>query len=399
MNFLANLLPDIEKRFQPKPAEKFDKRVCIVGDGLYGLAIASVLAQRCTALSIVKLPAFEVYDEPLFAYNDSQSMAEHRDSMARLKSIVVAPSSELAEAEYVIFTGGVSAYEKYVSIVKDYLRDGQNLIFLNSPIGAGLQFVHTLQKEKLERKFNVVELGNIFYGVRTDGDTLVIRSLRTRANIAGNTRNQLRKNMQFDALLPTELIPSSNLIERGLLETERLLRPTLILFGLLGLRTSDHNLGLSASILNPTTLALLEKLESELGALAKAYKATPPIFGNIAETTTYSPSLAKNSNVRGHGPSLSDGVTACYLDLTRSISKASNPSERAKQILVRDLTEHVVILSELARLARINRQTLDSLIDLASGITDMDIRRNARNLSHLGLTGFDLPEIVELVNA
>jgi len=397
VNFLVNLLPDFEKPLPSKSADKFEKTVCIVGDGIYGLAIASLMSARCKQIEIVKLPNFDALEEPLFAHSEGHGHAEHRDSLERLRSTVVEPNDNLFDAEYVILTGGIAAFDHYISLVQTYLRDGQNLAIVNAPIGAGLQFTHSLSQAGLNRRFNVAELGDLFYGVRSEGDTLVVGSVRARANLAGNTRNQLRKNIQLDALLPVELIPSSNVIERGLFEVERILRPALLLFGILGERAGgDSTAGLPKTISNDATLTLLRRLETEVAALGRAYKSAAPSFATIGET-------ARNSNPRENNhlidKKFEKAVESYYSDLMASIASSVNPSHRARRIVTKDLSEHVVILSELAKVARLATPALDSLIEFASGIADIDLRSQARTLADLGLGGLGLNDIVEFVNA
>jgi opine dehydrogenase len=396
VNFLVNLLPDFEKPLPSKSVEKFEKTVCIVGDGIYGLAVASLMSARCQHVEIVRLPKFDALEEPLFAHSDGQGHAEHRDSLERLRATVIEPNDNLIDAEYIILTGGIAAFDHYISLVQTYLRDGQNLVIVNAPIGAGLQFTHSLSQAGLSRRFNVAELGDLFYGIRSEGDTLVVGSVRARANLAGNTRNQLRRNIQLDALLPVELIPSSNVIERGLFEVERILRPALLLFGILGERAGeDFTAGLPKTISNNATLTLLRRLETEVAALGRAYKSAAPSFATIGETS-------RNSNPRDNhlnDKKFEKVVERYYSDVMGSIALSVNPARRARSIVTKDLSEHVVILSELAKVARLATPALDSLIEFASGIADIDLRSQARTLADLGLGGFGLNDIVEFVNA
>jgi len=382
-----------------KPADKFEKTVRIIGDGIYGLSVASLMSARCKQIEIIKLSSFDGLEEPLYAHSDGNGNGhtEHRDSLERLRGTVIEPNENLFDAEYIILTGGIAAFDHYISLVQTYLRDGQNLVIVNAPIGAGLQFTHALSQAGLNRRFNVAELGDLFYGVRTEGDALVVGSVRARANLAGNTRNQLRRNIQLDALLPVELIPSSNVIERGLFEVERILRPALLLFGILGERAgADSRSGLPTTILNDATLTLLRRLETEVAALGKAYKSAAPAFATIGEK-------ARNSSARENGhvndKKFETAVESYYSNLMGSIALSVNPSRRARRIVTKDLSEHVVILSELAKVAGLATPALDSLIEFASGIADIDLRSQARTLSDLGLGGLSLHDIVECVNA
>ncbi len=72
---------------------------------------------------------------------------------------------------------------------------------------------------------------------------------------------------------------------------------------------------------------------------------------------------------------------------------------RATEVLTKDVTETLTLIEDLARTARIHTPMLDSIINLANAITRSDLRKSGRNLSSLGLFGFDVAEISELINS
>jgi aspartyl/asparaginyl beta-hydroxylase (cupin superfamily) len=53
----------------------------------------------------------------------------------------------------------------------------------------------------------------------------------------------------------------------------------------------------------------------------------------------------------------------------------------------------------MARLAYIAVPMIDTVIELATVLTNVDIRKEARQLSDIGLIGMDAKEIIEHVNA
>jgi hypothetical protein len=397
VNFLTKLLPDFERRTQSKVADKRATSVCIIGDGLYGLAVASLLSGRCKKLNVIRIGRSKPLEESSFPLYGGHGGGEHRDSLESLRAMVFEPNAAVSSADHVIFAGNLCAYDEYVPFVQTYLRDGQNLVFVNAPIGAGLQFVEVLNRAGLNRKFNIAEVGDLFYGVRVESDNLLMSSVRPRANLAGITRNQLRRNIAIDSLLPMELIPSSNVIERGLFEVERVLRPTLLLIGILAESGSEGSpFGLANTVFNTATLSLLSKLEMELAAIGKAYKSVAPTFVNFDDSSRNGRKKEKSA---AQLKTIRETIDSYYSSLMRSISLAGNPPQQARKIITNDLCEHVVILSELAGVARIDSPALNSLIDFASSVSHVDIRRHARSLSDLGVRGFGLHEIVELVNA
>jgi len=68
-------------------------------------------------------------------------------------------------------------------------------------------------------------------------------------------------------------------------------------------------------------------------------------------------------------------------------------------VVKEDVAETLALLSDMARLARISMPVLNSVVELASAVTQCDLTRHGRTLQDLGLVGFDVAEIVELINS
>lgn len=401
--------------------------ICVVGDHGQGLAIASILAHRGAHVNIVKgarkvKPGSEKdlfnlrHDKSKTGRAISQS-SEHRDSLSNIRAKIAEPSADLAEAKFIIFPGEVTAYSGYLPLVRKYLRDGQSLVLLNAPIGAGLQFNQIMRNAGLDRKFNIIETGSIFDSVRLDDHELVVGSIKCRASIAGNTRNQLRKCMHLDAFLPSELIPASNVLERGFCETEKLLRPALLSFALLCTRKEGRSNAKSisksksrlevSSVRSQAVINLLEKLEREICCLASAFKAVPPSLlialedGGLATMRTKGKLLltAMMRRIRFENTIFIKALSRYYEELVQTINCTDNPAQTARGIIKKDIVENGTIVADLARLAHLQTPILDSVIDLAAGITDCDLRAKGRHLTDLGLNGYNLNEVIEFVNA
>ncbi len=310
--------------------------------------------------------------------------------------MVIEPQQGIAEAEYVIFPGETNNYDGYILFVQRYLREGQNLLLVDAPIGAGLEFSKLLKATHGACTFNVGELDDIFCGINIEGDKLTINPMRARANLAGNTRNQQRKNLGIDKYLPVELIPSSNAIERGLCEVERILRPALLLFASLGKETKlKDTVNISKCIGHAETFLFLRRLESELSLVGKAYKLIAPSLASVTDAVW----SGRAQNEAAAGRSFETAIDSYFSRLAESISAAIDPFDYARVLVIRDLTEHVAVLLELAAVASVRTPTLRAMLDLGSEFAKFDIFGKARTLASLGINSLDVNEILEVVNA
>src|SRR5271170_293886 len=83
VNFLTKLLPDFERSSQSKVADKHANSVCIIGDGLYGLAVAGLLSGRCKKSDIIRIGRSKPLEESSFPLYGGHSGGEHSDSLDR----------------------------------------------------------------------------------------------------------------------------------------------------------------------------------------------------------------------------------------------------------------------------------------------------------------------------
>ncbi len=188
-------------------------------------------------------------------------------------------------------------------------------------------------------------------------------------------------------------MPTSNVIERGLSEVERILRPVFLLFSLLGGRASElDNIG---NLVNPSLTKLIASLDSEIQALAKVYHVVVPSF---LETLTHFGGVSwEDADCLGQALITIAGnlLDQCAADAT---SQSVTP-DAAVEVLKAEVVETYTLLSEFARLSRMPVPVINSVIELASIVTRIDLERNGRKLSDLGLLGFDVNEVIEIINA
>ena len=169
----------------------------------------------------------------------------------------------------------------------------------------------------------------------------------------------------------------------------------MLLFALLG-GAIDEFSDLS-HIVNPSLTLIVRGLESEIQSICKQYRLTARGF---LET------LTELSAVRWDDADCLEQalITVCPTLLSQirweSPQIADICKNRAVQVLTKDVTETLTLIEDLANNpARIHTPVLDSIINLANVLARADLRKIGRNLSSLGLFGFDVAEISELINA
>ena len=67
-----------------------------------------------------------------------------------------------------------SVYGELIERLKNFFVNGQTILLVNAPLGAGLQFKHQLLKSRLDYQLNILELGTLFDCVLVDDNVLKV---------------------------------------------------------------------------------------------------------------------------------------------------------------------------------------------------------------------------------
>jgi hypothetical protein len=261
---------------------------------------------------------------------------------------------------------------EYGAVAEDLaqtLSSGQTVFIAGAAFGASLEFARIIENHGRELSVNIIETAQPFAHFEADGKSVRISGLKERLAIAGRSLNETRAGLSAASAVFPCLEPASNLIDRAFADIDKWLESAAILFNAfdrspLPIGTAPD--GLDVLDFSPTdnTNVVLAALRTEIEGLGRAYGVRRS-------------DVARAFDARGW--------------------RASSLSWRHE--LAARVIEDYVILSSMARLAYIAVPMIDTVIELATVLTNVDIRKEARQLSDIGLIGMDAKEIIEHVNA
>lgn len=266
----------------------------------------------------------------------------------------------------------------------EVLSSGQTIFLVGAAFGAGLEVAHRLsQKRRHDLSLNIVEVDYPYASFDVGSAAICITGVKNRLTLAGLSLNETRNALTAAGSVFTGLCPASNVLERGFGNIDRWLQTASVLFDsfagrgdLLAIQAPAESIresggaGLASRVFNKGSAgqgreplpAVLSAFKSEILLLAKAYGVN-----RLPESGAFVP-----------------------LDLPRSALIHE---------LGRRVVEDFIILSSLARIVYLPLPMLESVIELSSVVTGIDLRKEGRDLSDLGLIGMDAHEIMEQVGA
>jgi opine dehydrogenase len=326
--------------------------IAVTGYGEQARAVAALLATSGHSVRLLSPDAAKTTWCEVWQNKDDQGQIVSRVQFAVVSA---RPSEVIRAGDVVIVAAGAENYAQLVEDIAPVLSSGQSIFLMDAAFGAALEFSHLLSQRRNDLALNIVEIGSLFDVVEVDGETVRIKGVKQQISICGRTLNETRAGLSVGANLWQNLVPTSNLFERGFSDVDRF-AVTVLRF--LTVLTGDARTG---TVTGMSLEAIKIAVEQELQAIAKIYGVTNMRVGKL--------------------PNLSETVKA------------------ARANLIKDVIEELALIVALAKLAYVSTPVLDSIIELSSVVTGMDLRKEARQLSDLGLIGMDTNEIIELVYA
>jgi hypothetical protein len=248
--------------------------------------------------------------------------------------------------EVIVVSCPATSYGEVFEDLLPHFVSGQTIFLMGAAIGAALE-VDMLLRSRKDLSVNLIEVSHPFARVKVDASSVSISGARDTLVISGRSLNETRNGLSAGGGIFNGLVPASNLLERAFFDIDKWMDVAAMLFAIVGTQP------------NASVVAVLSALRTELQLLGKAYGHNRVPEPNCSRIVGAPDAAA-----------FADGII-----------------------------DDFIILSSLARLEYVPVPILDSLIELGTAITRIDLRKEGRQLTNLGLIGMDAQEILEHISA
>ena len=407
----------------------FASNICIVGDGAEAIALAGLVSSNAAAADTVAYirllggvtpPHIELASAGLNTSMDAeaglngQQQGRSHTNQRFSSPVNIAryyPENEiqyslksrdveecLDHANAVVISGPATAYSAIAKALAPSLTDGITIAIAGAPLLGAWQFGQELKAYRPDLIVNLVELDWLFNHAQSSPDGVAVLGLRRRVNLSGRSRNEIRRALPLACTLSPGLLPASNMLERGFLDAESVVRPVFILSALLGSRIEA--LGDLSTLLNRSNLAMLAEIEQEISRLSFSYKCALADFARALREESYCQVNFEPQDIVDDEQCYEATLAEALVGISGEWFKGLDWSHRmAQEVLARYVSDHLVLLSDLARLANVPTPVLDGVISISSALLGFDLRNRARGLNQLKLSGLSQNELLELVNS
>lgn len=317
--------------------------IAVYAGGVYGEAVAAVLAMRGNTVRLIGTQSQAASTCDIV----TRSRARYTSNVEFLYDDNY---SSLRSHNTIVLACSATSYGDALESICRSLNSGQTIYIVGAALGAALEVGYFLEGRRQDLNLNIVEVTQPFGSYERVGDTMLVRDVRDKLYIAGRSLNETRAGLSNGSHIFSSLVPASNILERGFADLDEWLQTAALLFSVF---QSNSRESVSAVVL---------ALRNELLSLGKAYGV---------------------NRVPDSSWLMVEGIDVAV----------------AKSRLIQRVIEDFAILSSLARLKYMPVPLLDAIVELSSVATGLDLRKEGRQLTDMGLIGMDAQEIMELVSA
>lgn len=280
------------------------------------------------------------------------------EAFTPVKSIV-----ELLDgAGALIVAGGAYDYEVLARAIGPILDRSLTIILAGCPFMASIELGRHLDALRPDLILDVIEMDYPFD--------------RRQVNLAGRTRNELRRSMQAACSISQGLMPASSVIERGLSDLKSILMPVFLV---------DMLFRDSVSV-DADMVDLVLRLQAEISRLSQIFQGPHLDFCTILTE---------------------DLVATNHSDISSLLSQAGKQwlggdcmdhADVARQTLADCVIDHLLPIAQLARMCGLSTPACDSLLSNASMTLSIDLSRHARDIAYLMQMHETTEDLIEYFN-
>jgi opine dehydrogenase len=352
-------------------------RYAVIGAGNGGQAMAGHLAIMGFDVALYDIDRDKI---DRIREKGGVEVQDYINGFGRVSIITTDVEEAISGANLIMVVTDSTAHKAVAESMAPYLTEGQ-IIILNPGNFGSLEFDWIFKEKNIRKNVIIAETESLVYSCRSpQPGTVEIRNIKRQLNCSAFPA---RRNGEVIGALQ-RLFPQfrvgQNVMQIGLSNINAY-HPTFTLFNAARIEYMKGDVKFYVEGATPSVVKIAERVDRERIQIGR-------VFG--IEVPTSLDLLRKFYDTKGD----------TLYDVIQSVpnykrSKAF-PSLKSRYIY-EDIPMHLVMISELGRLAEVDTFAIATLIDTASLLVGENLRENARTLKSVGLAGKSVDEIRQLL--
>jgi len=357
-----------------------DNSITVLGGGNTAFGIAANLTLRGYEITLYEVPEFSDTLEPLKGNRGITLNGVAEVGEARIHKTTTDIAEALGASRLVLIAVPAYAHKPFAQVCADHVRDGQMLVVMPGTLGS-LEFARIFREKGAAEGVILAE---------TDTSPYVCRKTApAEAHIWGTANMGLgvlpaSKTADVAELLEDVfpgVVPLSNVMACGLGSMNPVVHPAGVLMNAGRIEYSRGEFYFYDEGVTPGVVRVIEKVDEERRAIGQAVGV---------ELCT----VAEGFHRAGFGPK---GNLWEVLNGSRMLTQLKAPLVLENRWLTEDTPYGLGAWASMGEQFNVATPAIDSIIELASIITQLDCRTAGRTVRELGIEGMDKGAIRELL--
>lgn len=354
----------------------------VVGVGMGGKGLIAELG-----IEGYRLRAFDKDDAQVAGIRTAKGL--HVDgrpkNFAPVELATTDAKAALDGAKVILVSTNGDDHEQVAKDLAPYLVDGQIIVLIQGHFGGTLVFRKALDEAGCRAKVWLSEMDGYPY----------MMTVRSQDRVEMTTRKEYYQLVALPASQSKAIVDEikgafpglragPNLMQTGLSDLGSVFHACGIVTNV-GIAESGQRYNFYAHNMTPSVCNLIEAVDRERVAVAKAYGVdTPDVFKWLE--TTYN-----RKEMSLHWAMQANAVT--------HYRYSPAPNSLGHRFLVTDIGSGLVAWSALGKVAGVPTPSIDAVVQMAGALTKRDFFKEGRNLHNLGLEGKNAKEIMQFVTS
>lgn len=290
-------------------------------------------------------------------------------------------SAALKHCKTIFVATTTGAYGEVAESLAPFLTPEHEIVLFSSKFLGVVEFKNAL-KFTADQLPSIVETDTIFASRIQPDESLWIRGVKNWTLYSSWNCSETRKTSAIISRFFPNLGEAENVVQRGLTDFGALAHPITMIANMNAVDRNDGFLFYYDGF-TERTIVLIERLEDEFHALARAYH------------TSIMPMKKLLNEYYGCR-------TTSLLDAMRSVpnySVSQAPGTLQHRFIEEDVASSLVPMQQLARKASIKTPVIDSIINIASVLLAREFAEEGRTLFKLGWAHMSHEEILQSIHA
>ena len=365
-------------------------KIAVLGGGNGAFITAADLTLKGHRVTLCELPHLEKNVEGVLKNRKIELQVVGnpgiKPGLAHLEKATTDVKEALHGAEVVLMVLPAFAQRPFAEASVPYVEDGQIIVLTPGNFGGAIEFSNILAEKGKGQRVAIAELECMIYsGFKSGPSTAWVSGYKKGLRLAAFPGKDTAKVMQKLLKIYPDLRPARNVLETGLRNINTVVHAPIVVHNAGWIEKTKGKFLFYWDGCTPGVARTAEGVDRERMAIGKAIGLELPSMLEV--------SLEWYGHEGAKGQTLYE-----VLSTNPAYVKDDAPPTLQHRFLLEDVPYGMVPLESLGRLTGIPTPVTGAIVTLASEVTGMDMRSQARDLNALGLGSLGLNALTKFVD-